>query len=647
MALIKKLGFAAPLALSAAIAAQNAHSAFVDIDNPGFEDSGFDGWTEVEPAAVSGDSFSGSSSAKITGSGGRVSQSVNLVANTDYVLKAYILDDGEIGIDIGNATYTNQSSNDDWTEVTVEFNSGSNTSGVIFATYDGDEGRFDDFSLESLDTATESTPTSTPSSAFTVPGSFEAEDYADYSDSDSVNRGGAYRDDGVDIQVTNDNGNGFNVGWIRENEWLEYPINVDSSGTYTLNARVASIRSTGSFDVEIDGALHGSIDVSNTGGWHSWETVSLDIGSLSAGAKTLRILTTGPSYNLNWLELNRSNTTEPDPTPTPTPTPTPITPTPVAGDCSDMDLRQWGVTFPDGESLNDASDIQTYMIDQEPRVIDGERKDWITWENNCPTFIAPPNDDSDSDVGSSSSSSFIRSELRELLTMYFDDSFDDTDIENQWVTSEASNNNQNNAGGVNGVLRATLIVNSVTESGGSAEQEGRMIVGQIHGVDDEPVKIYYQKVAGQDKGSVYFTVDGSNGSPSDRITFFGYNDKITDDSRRDEFEPTVDGIALGDEWSYEIDLTGDQLQVTIIHDGKTYTTADGIAYSQEYMAQSSSGSGSAYIQSNSSDTDAITINSSYDNDLMYFKVGVYNQNNTGDGDDVASVTFTRIEQTHD
>jgi|Transcript_31644 poly(beta-D-mannuronate) lyase len=319
-----------------------------------------------------------------------------------------------------------------------------------------------------------------------------------------------------------------------------------------------------------------------------------------------------------------------------------------ARDCSSIDFRYWGVTFPDGESLNYPSDIDEYLINRQPRIIKGETKDWIIWsDDGCPTFVAPPNDSVDSDVDSTESSSFIRSELRELLTMYFDDSYSPKDIENQWVTSKASSSNQNSAGGVNGNLKATLIVNSVTESGGNAEQEGRIVVGQIHGIDEEPVKIYYQKIAGQDKGSVYIRVDGEDGDPSDLITFFGYNDKITSVSRREQFEPTVDGIALGDEWGYEIDLTGDQLQVMITHDGKTYTTADAIAYSKQYMSESSSGSSAAYVQRVSSDTDAITIGSWYDNDFMYFKAGVYNQNKVGGGDDVASVTFTSLVQSHD
>ena len=352
--------------------------------------------------------------------GASITQTVFLVTNTNYVLTAHVEGSGEIGIDLGSSIESATSDSDDWTEVTVSFNSGSATSGVIFAASNGGEGHFDDFSLEG--------------------------------------EGGSFGGSGSD------------------------------------------------------------------------------------------------------------------------------------GGCSSIDFRYWGVTFPDGESLNDPSDIHQYLISKEPRVIDGETKDWITWsDDGCPTFVAPPNDSADPDVDSTQSSSFVRSELRELLAVYFDRSYDSTDIKNQWVTSKASSSNQTSAGGVNGNLKATLIVNSVTESGGIPEQQGRIVVGQIHGIDKEPVKIYYQKVAGQDKGSVYVRIDGEDGNPSDLITFFGYNDKITSVSRRQEFEPTDNGIALGDEWGYEIDLRGDQLQVTITHDGKTYTTSDAIAYSKEYMSESSSG----------------------------------------------------------
>ncbi|CAN0594679.1 unnamed protein product, partial [Laminaria digitata] len=58
-----------------------------------------------------------------------------------------------------------------------------------------------------------------------VPGVIEAEDFDGgtqgmaYSDCDTSNNGGAYRDTGVDIQVSTESG--YNIGWICEGEWLE------------------------------------------------------------------------------------------------------------------------------------------------------------------------------------------------------------------------------------------------------------------------------------------------------------------------------------------------------------------------------------------------------------------------------------------
>jgi len=118
----------------------------VTINNPGFED-GFDGWNDDDPSAISSDAHSGSKSAKITGSGGRVDQTVSLSKNTDYVLTAYVEDHGEVGINLGTSTESTKSTSDDWNKVTVSFNSGSATSGEIFGKYYSDEGRFDDFSL--------------------------------------------------------------------------------------------------------------------------------------------------------------------------------------------------------------------------------------------------------------------------------------------------------------------------------------------------------------------------------------------------------------------------------------------------------------------------------------------------------------------
>lgn len=124
--------------------AASAHA--VSIDNPGFENS-FEGWVDDDPSAISSDAYSGSKSAKITGSAGRVDQQVSLSANTSYRLTAYVLDSGTVGVNINGAVFDVDSDSEDWAKVEVDFNSGSNTSAEIFAKYHNGTGRFDDFSL--------------------------------------------------------------------------------------------------------------------------------------------------------------------------------------------------------------------------------------------------------------------------------------------------------------------------------------------------------------------------------------------------------------------------------------------------------------------------------------------------------------------
>jgi len=132
------------LGLSTFLVSAIAHA--VTINNAGFED-GFSGWNDDEPSAISSGAYSGKASAKITGAGGRVDQTVKLSKNTDYVLTAYVEDHGEIGINLGTSTESVKYKTDGWNKVTVSFNSGSATSGEVFGKYYSGQGRFDDFKL--------------------------------------------------------------------------------------------------------------------------------------------------------------------------------------------------------------------------------------------------------------------------------------------------------------------------------------------------------------------------------------------------------------------------------------------------------------------------------------------------------------------
>ena len=133
--------------------------------------------------------------------------------------------------------------------------------------------------------------------AATLPGTIQAENFDEggasvaYFDTTPGNRGGAYRQTDVDIEATTDVGGGFDVGWIRAGEWLQYTADVSAAGTYALELRVASASTGGTLRMEVDGTdVTGPIVVPNTGGWQSWQTIRTSGIVLQAGRRRIRLV---------------------------------------------------------------------------------------------------------------------------------------------------------------------------------------------------------------------------------------------------------------------------------------------------------------------------------------------------------------------
>ena len=213
----------------------------------------------------------------------------------------------------------------------------------------------------------------------------------------------------------------------------------------------------------------------------------------------------------------------------------------------------------------------------------------------------------------SANTRFTRTELREMLrrgdTSIRTKNDDATPNKNNWVFSSAPVEALESAGAIDGTLRATLAVNHVTTTGDS-NQVGRVIIGQIHADRDEPIRLYYRKLPDNSRGSIYFAHEVSNGDDV-YVELIG--------SRASNAADPANGIALNEEFSYEIDTQGDQLRVTI-------RQGDDVRASHLFD-MSDSGYAVAH-------------------DYMYFKAGVYNQNDTGDADDFVQATFYRLEATH-
>lgn len=148
-----------------------------------------------------------------------------------------------------------------------------------------------------------------------IPGTIQAEDYDEggagvaYSDSDRWNNGRAYRpDEQVDIKK-NSYDSGHTLGWVRSGEWVTYSVNVAQSGTYTLDARVATTNRGGpKFDVFVGRNKVATVTVPNTGSWDKMTTVTVSDVNLQAGEQTLKVQFLDNSQDIDYLKFSLQQT---------------------------------------------------------------------------------------------------------------------------------------------------------------------------------------------------------------------------------------------------------------------------------------------------------------------------------------------------
>lgn len=131
------------------------------------------------------------------------------------------------------------------------------------------------------------------------------------------NSGWSYRNDGVDIEATQDNvnTNGYNVGWLNVGEWMQYSINVTESAVYDIKVRIASNEAGGQFHFSAgEVAISGIATVPATGGWQNWQTVTVANVVLDVTDKKLRFHVDKTGFNLNSFEFIQKAATTTIPT---------------------------------------------------------------------------------------------------------------------------------------------------------------------------------------------------------------------------------------------------------------------------------------------------------------------------------------------
>lgn len=146
-----------------------------------------------------------------------------------------------------------------------------------------------------------------------LPGVIQAENYdtggegVAYYNTTVGNPGGVYRLDDVGIETTSDTGGGYDVSSLNAGEWLEYTVNPpDPTAKYSISLRVAAPAAGGQLRVRLNGNVLGTAQIPNTGGWQTWQTVTLPAVSVAGGigSQTLRLEVLTNGFSINWIGLN-------------------------------------------------------------------------------------------------------------------------------------------------------------------------------------------------------------------------------------------------------------------------------------------------------------------------------------------------------
>ncbi|SHM87165.1 Por secretion system C-terminal sorting domain-containing protein [Chitinophaga jiangningensis] len=127
-----------------------------------------------------------------------------------------------------------------------------------------------------------------PAPAIPIPGTVQAENFTTMS--------------GIQTETTTDTGGGLNVGYTDAGDWIDYKVNVQSAGAYTVQYRVASQTTAGTIQLKKDTTVLATTTLPVTGAWQTWTTVNTTV-NLSAGEQTLRLQVVAGGFNLNWISF--------------------------------------------------------------------------------------------------------------------------------------------------------------------------------------------------------------------------------------------------------------------------------------------------------------------------------------------------------
>ncbi|NMP32602.1 polysaccharide lyase family 7 protein [Thalassotalea sp. M1531] len=284
-----------------------------------------------------------------------------------------------------------------------------------------------------------------------------------------------------------------------------------------------------------------------------------------------------------------------------------------------FDLSYWKITVPlDADGNGKADDINTKELQTY------QHPDFFYLDNQGNLVFTSPNK-----AVTTQTSSNTRSELRQMIRG-IDTSIGTKSYGNNFALS--SHPDAKLFDQIGGRLDATLTVNHVAKNAKHAKKPAySVVVGQIHagkdkeliaegngfGYGNEPIKIYYKKWPNHNTGSVFWNYERNLAKEDPNRTDIAY--PVWGNTWENSDDPKETGIALGEEFSYTIDVVNNIMYLTFIADNK-----DTVKY-QIDLSNNVDAYGNVDVKDNPA---------GYSGDWHYFKAGAYNQCSTKDANGI-------------
>ena len=220
---------------------------------------------------------------------------------------------------------------------------------------------------------------------------------------------------------------------------------------------------------------------------------------------------------------------------------------------------------------------------------------------------------------------------------------------NSGVTSRTSSNTRTELGNktlwkpkTGGKLTGTLKVMHVSTTGDARVAASyAVVVGQIHGKEgheNEPLKIFYKKFPGHTKGSLFWNYeintagDDNSGRWDYSTAIWGYDMSVVGSTPTTYPEEPQDGIELGEEFSYEINVFEGIMYLTFKSEGHETKTFTKNLLKSDFAKKSDIPQQILTLYA-AIGRDGVERENAYADELQNFKQGAYNQTNGKDPKD--------------